>query len=345
MAASQQLTPRQREFLRSVVEVYVTTAQPVGSKSLVERGHLSVSPSTVRSELAELEARGMLTHPHTSAGRVPTELGYRLYVNELLATLEPRPAGFPLELAERTGEFEAALQETTERLSQLTHLLALVSAPPLEATTVRHVEVLLLQPNVVMVVLITSTGGVSKRTFAFEAPIDSGLANWAREYLNEQLAGVGLGTRVLRQRLEAPELSQREREFLTTLRPAFTEVLAEEQRLFVGGAAGLLDDVRLEEVAAYRRLLELLERRASLLALLRGAVNPGRPFVRVGHELELPALAHVSLVGANYGVVNRALGAVSLLGPVRMDYDKAIRTVRAAAHQLSRVAEEVYEEA
>ena len=337
------LTARQREILRRVVEEYVGSGQPVGSKSLVERGRLRVSSSTVRYELAELEARGLLTHPHTSAGRVPTERGYRIYSAELLERLEPRPSEFPLDLGGARSEFETALQEATERLSELTRLLALVSAPPLEAATVRHVEVLLLQPRVVMVVLITSTGAVSKRTFTFDDPVDPGLAKWAREYLNEQLGGLRLGTQQLRRRLEAPELSPAERGFLRVVRPVFTGLASEEQRLFVGGAAGLLDDVRTDEIGAYRRLLELLEQRTLLLELLRRAGEPTRPFVRIGDDLGAP-LEEASLVGATYGLVNRTLGSVSLLGPVRMDYEKAIRSVRAAAHRLSRVAEDIYDE-
>src|SRR4029077_5506665 len=179
---SEPLPDRQREILCHVVEEYVSTGQPVGSKTLVERGGVLVSSSTVRAELAELERRGLLTHPHTSAGRVPTETGYRLYAESLLARLEPRPSPFPLDLAAARSELEAALQETTETLSQATRLLALVSAPRLQTATVRHIEVLVLQPNVLMVVMITSTGGVSKRLFALADSVDTGLALWAGEY-------------------------------------------------------------------------------------------------------------------------------------------------------------------
>src|SRR5437588_12682684 len=192
-----ELTARQREILRRVVEGYVETGQPVGSKVLVESAGLTVSASTVRNELAELEARGLLTHPHTSAGRVPTERGYRFYADETLAQQDPRPGRFPLELSALRREVDSALEATTEMLSNVTRLLALVSAPPLETTTVRHVEVLLLQPSTVIVVVITSTGGVAKRVFGFGEPVDSGLASWAREYLNEELVGVRLGSREL----------------------------------------------------------------------------------------------------------------------------------------------------
>jgi heat-inducible transcriptional repressor len=343
MRPALKLTARQRSILRHVVEAHVETGEPVGSKTLVERAGLSISPSTVRAELAELEALGVLTHPHTSAGRVPTEEGYRLYTDELLAGLDPRPPALGLQLAMRT-EIEAALQATTEILSEMTRLLALVSAPALEAATVRHVEVLMLQPNVAMVVVITSSGGVSKRLITTEQPLDSGLVAWAAEYLNERVAGLQLGTHHLRQRFSDASLSARERGFLALLRPAFTQLERDEQQLYVGGAASLLGDVREEELDACRRALGLLERRAAVLELLGRTLRSQRPLVRVGEDLDDPTLRDVALVGAGYGLRTRPLGAVSLIGPVRMDYEKAINSVRSAAFELSRFVEEVFED-
>jgi heat-inducible transcriptional repressor len=344
MPVQLQLTERQEDILRRVVEAYVVTGQPVGSKALVELGALTASASTVRAELAELESLGLLTHPHTSAGRVPTESGYRYYADELLRRPEGHPDAFPLDLHTQRTEVESALQATTEMLSQVTRLLALVSAPPLEATTVAHVEVLLLQPELVMVVVITSAGGVTKRLFQFDAPVDPGIAQWAGEYLNETVAGLQIGTTLLRRRFEEPGLSVRERGFLAALQPAFTELVAAEQRLYVGGASDLLGEVRTEELDAYRGLFELVEKRAAMLDVLGSPRDPQRAFVRVGQELEHPALREIALVGACYGLVHRALGAVSLVGPVRMDYDKALRAVRSAALALSRFAESVFED-
>jgi heat-inducible transcriptional repressor len=341
---SVELTDRQREILRHLIEEYIATGQPVGSKYLVERAGLSVSPSTVRNELAELERLGLLTHPHTSAGRVPTEEGYRLFAQGLLTRLEPRPGALELDLT-AAAEVESALQATTDALSQLTRLLALVSAPPLEAATVRHVEILALQPQLVVAVVITSTGGVTKRMFALGEPIDTGLVSWAAEYLNERTAGLPLGSHGLRQAFGEPGLSDQERAFLELLRPAFTDAAGtEQQRLFIGGAANLLGEARSEDLATYRPLLEALEQRAALLALLGDALGKGGPFVRLGVELAHPGLRHASLVGAAYGLHHRRLGAVSLLGPQRMDYEMAIRSVRAAARELSQFVEEIYAE-
>jgi heat-inducible transcriptional repressor len=331
------LTDRQRTILRLVVEEYVATGQPVGSKHLVESAGMDVSPSTVRAELAELESMGLLTHPHTSAGRVPTDRGYRVHVDRLLDRLEPRPSPLPLDLRAR-HEVEIALQDTTEALAQVSRLLALVSAPPLQSATVRHVEVLQLQPTVVIVVVITSTGGVTKRAITFAEPIDPGLLEWVRQYVAEQIDGLPLGSSRLRRRLADPQLSPRELAFLAALRPAFLEAAADDQRLYVGGTASLGG---VEDIEA---VLDALEKRASLLEILGDALAPRRPFVRVGQELDHPAFRHLSLVGATYGVTQRPLGTVGLLGPLRMDYDKAIAAVRGAAHELSRFVEALYEE-
>jgi heat-inducible transcriptional repressor len=337
------LSERQRQILRRIVEEYVASGVPVGSKTLVERAGFDVSSSTVRAELADLERQGLLTHPHTSAGRVPTEAGYRVYVDELLARPEPRPQELELGLPAARVEIDEALQATTEALSQLTRLLALVSAPPLEAATVRHVEVLPLQPTVVMVVVITSTGGVSKQRYVFADPVDPGLVTWAADYLGERLAGVRLRSRLLRRAFEEPGLSLRERTFLDAIRGAF-DTVEDDRQLFVGGAAGLLDALRAEEIGAYRSVIDALEKRAALLDVLARSFEPRRPFVRVGDELEPSGLRELALVGAAYGISHQTLGAVSLLGPLRMDYELALRTVRAAAYELSRFVEEAYSE-
>lgn len=338
------ISPRKREILRRVVEEHVQTGQPVGSRTLVERGGVALSPSTVRSELAELELLGLLMHPHTSAGRVPTESGYRMYAEELADTIEGRPGPFMIDLSAMRNEIEGALQQTTEALSQATRLLALVSAPAMDAAVVRHVEVLQLQPRVVIVVVITTTGDVTKRVFEMTEPVDRGLVDWAAEYLNETVAGLRLGASLIRRRFEDPALTSAERRFLDVLRPAFSDVAASGgTQLYVGGAAGLLGEARGDEVESTQRLLALLERRAAVLGLLSEALDTHRTVVRVGPAVDGDEMHDVAYVGSTYGLPTRSLGVVGLLGPLRMDYDKAIRMVRAAAFELSRLVEEVYD--
>jgi heat-inducible transcriptional repressor len=339
------LSPRQELILRKVVEAYTATGIPVGSKALAADPNIEAGPSTVRNELAMLEEQGLLAHPHTSAGRVPTDAGHRFYVDRLLGgdtALARREHGLDLQLVRR--EVDEAMRATTETLSQVTNLLAIVSAPPLDTATIRHVEVLPLQPQVLMVVVITSTGGVTKRVFTFEAPVDPGLAQWAAEYLNERLTGMGLGARMLHSRLADASLGATEQAFLDRLAPAFTE-LAEtaEHTLYFDGAGRLLSEHRFQDLSQINELMSMLERRVLLLDLLRSALSERDVLVRIGSENELPALHSLALVAAGYGLPARKLGTVSLIGPVRMDYAGAIRTVREAALQLSRFIEEVYE--
>ena len=341
--AGAQLTPRQALVLRQVVEAYERHGQPVGSKWLAEQEGVEWGPSTIRAELAQLEELDLLQHPHTSAGRVPTDRGYRLYVDELMDNL---PAVRPrVELDDTRRELDDALRATTEQLSQVTNLLAIVSAPPIGTTTIRHIEVLLLQPQVAMVVVITSTGGVTKRVLSYDEPLDPGLVHWAVSYLNEELGGMGLGARMLHGKLASPELSRTERDFLATLAPAFIELEdTADQTLFVEGAARLLSEDRLPELSQINGLLRVLEQRVALLRIMRKAIDEPRVYLRIGRENEAPELRPLSVVGARYGLAGRNLGAVSVLGPVRMDYATAIVSVRQAAAELSRFVADLYAE-
>jgi heat-inducible transcriptional repressor len=341
------LSPRQELLLAKVIDGFAASGQPVGSKALAADPEIIPGPSTIRNELAVLEEQGLLAHPHTSAGRVPTDAGYRYYVDRLLAdrrTGMPAVRGPDMGLTLARREVDEAMRVTTETLSQVTNLLAIVSAPPIATTTIRHVEVLLLQPQVLMVVIITSTGGVSKRLFTFERPVDPGLADWAASYLNEQIVGRDLGARTLRARLAEPSLTATERTFLAELAPAFTD-LAEtaEDTLYVDGAARLLSEHRFQDVTQLNALLQMLERRVSLLGMLSAALAERDIYVRIGGENEMPALHSLSLVAANYGLPQRNLGTVSVIGPTRMDYGSAIRAVREAAGMLSRFVEDVYD--
>jgi heat-inducible transcriptional repressor len=339
------LSARQELVLRKVVEEYLDGGVPVGSKLLATE--VQWGPSTIRSELANLEELGLLAHPHTSAGRVPTEAGYRYFVDHLLVASDPKgtPLAPRLSLTLVRREVDEAMKVTTETLSQVTNLLAIVTAPPIETSTIRHLEVLLLQPQVLMVVVITSTGGVTKRLFTFTEPVDPGLADWASSYLNERLVGLGLGARILHQRLHDPALGETERRFLDAIEPVFTELEAGSmESLYIEGAARLMRDDRWGDVSELNALMDVLERRVALLGALRAALGERNVVVRIGTENDVPQLRSVALVAAGYGLPQRRLGAVSVIGPLRMDYARAIRSVRDAAAQLSSFVADVYDE-
>ena len=339
------ITSRQSFLLRKLVEAHRDLDQPVGSKWIADQDDVPWGPSTVRAELAKLEDTGLLEHPHTSAGRVPTDRGYRVYVDELLAAGTLPVPRRPLELTTMRREVDDAMRATSEQLSQVTNLLALVTAPPIETATIRRVEVLLLQPQVAMVVVITSTGGVTKRVISYDAPVDPGLVDWAGSYLNEALGGLDIGSRALQSRLAAQELSGAELGFLATLTPAFTELEdTAENTLFVEGAARLLSEHRFQELSQIGALMEVLEHRRALLGVLRQSLGEPNVYLRIGSENAAPELQTLSLVAANYGLARRNLGSVSVIGPLRMDYPGAIIAVRQAASELSRFVAEVYDE-
>jgi heat-inducible transcriptional repressor len=250
-----------------------------------------------------------------------------------------------LELSLIRREVEETMHTTTETLSQVTNLLAVVSAPSMNAATVRHVEVLALQPQVVLVVIITSAGNVSKLFATFDRAVDPGVVAWAGEYLNERLVGLGLGARMLQQRLVDPGLSATELAFLARFAPAFGELAADgEDTLFVDGTARLFEAGQIDEATPVNELIDLLERRVALLRVLRAALAEPGVYVRIGHENEIPAMHSLAFVATGYGMARRKLGTVSLIGPVRMDYAVAIASVREAAQELSRFVEDAYAE-
>ena len=241
-------------------------------------------------------------------------------------------------------QVDEAMRETTAELSRITDLLAVATAPPAGTARIHRVEVMLLQPRVVMVVAIASNGAVTKRVFTFEAPVDPGLVEWASSYLNERLAGLGIGARMIADRLADPQLGGAEATFMGEISAAFTGLEERaEADLYVDGAARLLSEDHAGDLPHVDALMRALERRAGLLSILRSALEERSVFLWIGDENPAPELRSVSVVGANYGLGYRNLGTVGVVGPLRMDYATAIASVRDAAGQLSRFFETVYE--
>jgi heat-inducible transcriptional repressor len=339
------LSERQELILQLVVDAYLASAKPVPSKEVAERPEVAWGASTVRAELALLEAEGYLTHPHTSAGRVPTDVGYRRYVDLLLESgAPPAEVQVELELSRLRREVDEAMRETTAALAQVTDLVAMATAPQLVTATIHRVEVLRLMPTKVVVIAIASTGDVARRVFEFERPVDPGLVEWASSYLNESLAGLGVGSRMIAGRLADPKLDRTEANFVTTLGSAFTELEPEAGAgLYMDGASRLLSEAHLADLPRADELMTALERRAGVLQMLRSSLDERSVFLWIGDENPQPELRSVSVIGANYGLGHRNLGSVGVVGPLRMDYATAIASVRGAARELSRYFETVYD--
>jgi heat-inducible transcriptional repressor len=194
-----------------------------------------------------------------------------------------------------------------------------------------------------MVIAIASSGAVAKRVFDFESEVDTGLVEWASSYLNESLAGMSVGARMIADRLGDPTLGPVESEFVTALGAALTDLDGDPgETLYMDGASRLLSDTRLADLPRADKLMTALESRASVLRILRSALDERSVFLWIGDENPQPELRSVSVVGANYGLAHRNLGSVGVVGPLRMDYATAIASVRGAARELSRYCEAVY---
>jgi heat-inducible transcriptional repressor len=337
------LSERQELILRLVVDAYLASGRPVASKELAGLPEVEWGSSTVRAELAALEAAGLLTHPHTSAGRIPTDTGYRLYVNHLIESGATAGTGVGLELSQLRREVDEAMRETTAALAQVTDLVAMATAPPLATATIHRVEVLRLQPDKVVVIAIASTGDVGRRVFEFDGPVDPGLVEWASSYLNESLAGLGVGSRMIAGRLADPELDRVEAGFIAILASAFTDLERETGTdLYLDGTSRLLSQTHLADLPQAEQMMTALEQRAGMLQMLRSSLEERSVFLWIGGENPQPELRSVSVVGANYGLGHRNLGSVGVVGPLRMDYATAIVSVQGAARELSRYFETVY---
>ncbi|MCB0863084.1 MAG: heat-inducible transcription repressor HrcA [Solirubrobacterales bacterium] len=338
------LSERQELILGLVVDAYRETGRPVGSKAIAGDSRLQWGASTVRAELAALEAGGYLTHPHTSAGRVPTDLGYRQYVESLKSRALTRTEPASLDLSDLRREVDEAMRDATSALAQMTDLLALVVAPPLGTSRIHRVEALLLQPEVVMVIVITSAGDVTRRAFTFASPVDPGLVEWASSYLNESLTGIDLGARRVASKLQDPSLGATESAFIEQLAPALLDLEhSPEGTLYVDGASRLLDQRRASDLPRIDRLMNTLEEKATVLGMMRSAIDESSVFLWIGAENPQPELQDVTVIGANYGLAHRNLGSVGVVGPTRMDYERAIAGVSEASRELSRYFEFVYD--
>jgi heat-inducible transcriptional repressor len=328
------LDERKLEVLRAIVQDYVSTHEPVGSKVLAERHHLKVSPATIRNDMAALEDEGYITQPHTSAGRVPTDKGYRLFVDKL-STIKPLTAAERRAIhtfLEGAVDLDDVVGRTVRLLAQLTRQVAVVQYPSLTRSAVRHVELVQVATTRVLLVLITDTGRVEQRMVEFPSGLDIEHANDLRAAINGALIGqhlVDAPTRV-ESLLETvdPEL----RPAMTTLSTVLLETLIEkrEERIMLAGTANLTRSA-LDFPGTIRPVLEALEEQMVLLKLIGEVDSPSTLRVLIGDENQVEGLRGTSVVAAGYGSGSTALAGLGVLGPTRMDYPGTISAVRAVA--------------
>jgi heat-inducible transcriptional repressor len=334
---------RRLAVLRAIVEDYVATQEPVGSKALVERHGLGVSPATVRNDMAALEEAGLIAQPHTSAGRVPTDKGYRLFVDRL-TTIKPMSAAEKRAIAtilDGAVDVDDVVRRSVRLLAQLTHQVALVQYPTLSRSTVRHVDLVALTETRVLVVAILSSGRVEQRLVELDQPLDddavAGIHGRVASVVTGRIiadASAALGD------LVAPpgEEAGAQVRVVDTLLDAMSDHRSSE-RVAVGGTANLARFGDSFELSV-RPLLEALEEHVVLLKLLGEAQTGGAVTVRIGHEGPYQEFATTSVVATGYGPGEEAVGNLGVVGPTRMDYPGTMASVRAVARYVSRILDE-----
>ena len=335
---------RRLEVLRAIVQDYVSSNDPVGSKALAERHDLGVSPATIRNDMAVLEEQGYITQPHTSAGRVPTDKGYRLFVDRL-TTVKPMSAAEKRAIAsflDGAVDLDDVVQRSVRLLSQLTRQVAVVQYPTLSRSTVRHVEVVALTPHRLLLVLILSTGRVEQRLVELHAGLDDDALSDLRTRVNLAATGQVIAEAASRLSVVPDEVPPESQAVVGAVVAALVEAMSDhrsDERVAVGGTANL---ARFGEGfdTTIRPLLEALEEHVVLLKLLGEAGTGGLVTVRIGGEGPYQELATTSVVATGYGPGEQALASLGIVGPTRMDYPGTMAAVRAVARYVSRILDE-----
>lgn len=332
------LNERKLAVLRAVVEDFVNTNEPVGSRALADRHPLGVSPATIRNDMVALEEDGYIAQPHTSAGRVPTDKGYRLFVDRLSSVK-------PLSAAERRAiesflggavDLDEIVARTVRLLAQLTRQVAIVQYPSLTRSSVQHVELVPLGGQRIMMVVITNTGRVEQRVIDGLGAVSENVVDDLRNMLNRAIAGKHLG--------EVPDavddlpaqVAPEDRPVAVAVLSILLESLVErhEEKIVLAGTANL---AAVDFAASLRDVLEALEENMVLIRLLGEAKDPSMLTVRIGAENFHEGLRSTSIVSADYGVGNQSLAKIGVVGPTRMDYPGTMGAVRAVARYVGQI--------
>lgn len=336
------LSPRQRQILRAVVRDYVLTAEPVGSRTLSRKYDLGLSAATIRNELADLEEEGLLRQPHTSAGRVPSDFGYRVFVDNLMERQElPEDKQAMIDQVQAQCEdLYDLLHETARLTAVLSGCTAIVRAPRISGSRIRTVSLVPMSETEVLLVLVTSTGAVSNRVVTLPAATSAEEITLLSNFLQAQLRDRPLDSLTYRTLRSVTRQMQRYQSVLESLWERIMSPPDGQARVVVSNTARLAQQPEFSESAKVSPILAFLEREAGVAELMDGIVESepdATVHIRIGHETASPDLVECSVVTASYTVDGRIAGEVGVLGPTRLDYQSAVAAVEAMASRLSRL--------
>lgn len=341
------LTERQRLILNAIIDNYIHSAEPVGSRTISKREDIGFSSATIRNEMADLEELGYLEQPHTSAGRVPSTKGYRFYVDNLIQPkklTEHELANIKQVFAERISHLEQVIEGTAAILSQVTNYTSIVLGPEIFEHRLRHIQILPLNDRQAVAIMVTHTGRVENKILELPRGIHPGEIEKLVNILNSKLADVPLWQ--LRQRLYqeiAGEMRRHVEQYEEMLHVLEASLQTEEtDRVFLRGATKIMNQPEFRDVEKVRDILELLEQSDQLVRLI-GPPGVGIQ-VRIGQENDVDAMKQCSIVTTSYYLGGKPVGMIGILGPTRMEYDKVITVLDHLAQGLSRMLTDHFEQ-
>jgi heat-inducible transcriptional repressor len=332
------LTERQRQILSAIVDDYIRSAEPVGSRSISKRGNVGFSPATIRNEMSDLEEMGYLEQPHTSAGRIPSHKGYRYYVDHLVkfgSVSNDEVDLLKLFFAEKINEMEQVIQQVAIILSNLTNYTSIVLGPEVFNTTLKHLQIVPLTERTAVAIIVTNTGQVENKTVTIPEGVQMSEIEKMVNILNSRLMNVPL------YQFKAKlfnEISQELSKYVSGYKELISMLDGvlesdEEDRVFLGGTTNMLIQPEFKDVEKVKTILDMLSETHTLVKLF--ADTPNGIQVRIGEENRHEAINDCSLITATYSVDGHALGTIGILGPTRMDYAKVINLLDRFSKELA----------
>lgn len=337
------LSTRKRDILRAVVTDYIKLAQPIGSRAISRRYRMGLSPATIRNEMADLEEMGYLVQPHTSAGRVPSQKGYRYYVDELMETagLEPEERASIRQVYEqgKLREIEDIIKHTSRLISSLTNYTSLILGPQLKKSAFKKLQIMPVDSQRGLLVLVTDTGFVKNKVINLPQMLSTSELNRIVTYLNRRLEGITVDKISSRLIVELRRDLYHHIKFLEDTFTLLEESLVEdERRVFLGGTSNILSQPEFGNIEKVKALLSLFEQHPLLAKLLSSPVSGvDRVVIKIGKENIVEEIQECSLVMTSYSLGKEVMGTIAVLGPTRMEYSRAVAVLQQVAGHLEKL--------
>lgn len=338
-----ELSDRKKAILQAIIEDYITTAEPVGSRNIAKNHDLGLSAATIRNEMADLEEMGYLDKPHTSAGRIPSEVGYRFYVDSLMRrysmTME-EISSLQHSMDRKYTQLENVISEISDIISRATNYPAIVEMPQATKSRLKNIKMILIERGSVMIVVVTDAGVVRNKHLKVSSEIDYDVIDTISEFLSTQLTGLSSDDFTAARIMLIYEAIAGYGDFLKTVIEFVLECLGDSQnRVYVGGASNILNNPEFENIEKAKEFLSFIDSRENVSKMLHlpSSENTENISIKIGSETGVEEMRDTSLVVANYSVGGRLHGKIGIIGPKRMDYARVISSLELINDKLSEI--------